>query len=45
MNPTARSRLGSSVHPPAATRDWRCIGLWLVGTTLAYNVLEGVLAL
>jgi divalent metal cation (Fe/Co/Zn/Cd) transporter len=45
MNPTTRPHLGSSVPPPAATRDWRRIGLWLVGATLAYNVLEGVLAL
>jgi divalent metal cation (Fe/Co/Zn/Cd) transporter len=44
MNPTSRSHLGSSVPPPA-TRDWRRIGLWLVGATLAYNVLEGVVAL
>ena len=28
----------------AHTRDWRRIGLWLVGVTMAYNVLEGVLA-
>jgi divalent metal cation (Fe/Co/Zn/Cd) transporter len=26
------------------TRDWRRIGLWLVAATMAYNVLEGVLA-
>jgi divalent metal cation (Fe/Co/Zn/Cd) transporter len=31
--------------PPPAARDWRRIGLWLAGTTLAYNVLEGVLAI
>ena len=43
MNPTTRPHLRSSMPPPAA-RDWRRIGLWLVGTTLAYNVLEGVLA-
>jgi divalent metal cation (Fe/Co/Zn/Cd) transporter len=26
-------------------RDWARIGLWLVGATLAYNVLEGLIAL
>jgi divalent metal cation (Fe/Co/Zn/Cd) transporter len=43
MNPTTRPHLGSSVSPPAS--DWRRIGLWLVGATMAYNVLEGVVAL
>jgi divalent metal cation (Fe/Co/Zn/Cd) transporter len=44
MNPTTRPHLGSSVPPPAS-RDWRRIGLWLVGATMAYNVLEGIVAL
>jgi len=29
----------------ASERDWTRIGLWLVGATLAYNVIEAVLAL
>jgi divalent metal cation (Fe/Co/Zn/Cd) transporter len=29
----------------ARSRDWRRIGLWLVGATMAYNVAEGVVAL
>jgi divalent metal cation (Fe/Co/Zn/Cd) transporter len=29
----------------APARDWRRIGLWLVAATMAYNVLEGVVAL
>jgi divalent metal cation (Fe/Co/Zn/Cd) transporter len=45
MNPPTRAHTGSSVPPLATTRDWRRIGLWLVGATLAYNVLEGVFAL
>jgi divalent metal cation (Fe/Co/Zn/Cd) transporter len=44
MNPTIRPHPGSSVPPPAS-RHWRRIGLWLVGATMAYNVLEGVVAL
>ena len=44
MNPTIRPHLGASVAP-LASRDWRRIGLWLVGATMAYNVLEGVVAL
>jgi len=33
---------GSSTVP---ARDWRRIGLWLVGATLAYNVVEAAVAL
>jgi divalent metal cation (Fe/Co/Zn/Cd) transporter len=44
MNPTIRPHPGSSVPPPAS-RDWRRISLWLMGVTMAYNVLEGVVAL
>jgi divalent metal cation (Fe/Co/Zn/Cd) transporter len=29
----------------ARARNWRRIGLWLVGATMAYNVAEGVVAL
>jgi divalent metal cation (Fe/Co/Zn/Cd) transporter len=31
--------------PPALTRDWARIGLWLVAATMAYNVAEGAIAL
>ena len=36
----------SNIPAPALphTRDWRRIGLWLVAATMAYNVLEGVVA-
>ena len=40
MKHTSQARLDAS---PA--RDWRLIGLWLVGATMAYNVAEGVIAL
>ena len=40
MKHTSQARLDSS---PA--RDWKHIGLWLVGATMAYNVVEGVIAL
>lgn len=40
------SRSGTAAASPAvAGRDWPRIGLWLVGATLAYNVLEAVIAL
>jgi divalent metal cation (Fe/Co/Zn/Cd) transporter len=44
---TNASRPGqNSVEPQMArSRDWRRIGLWLVGATMAYNVAEGVVAL
>lgn len=43
-NPSADHLAG--VQPsPALTRDWARIGLWLVATTMAYNVAEGVIAL
>jgi divalent metal cation (Fe/Co/Zn/Cd) transporter len=45
MEPTTRSRLRSSVAPLTLRYDWRRIGLWLVAATMAYNVIEGVLAL
>lgn len=31
--------------PPVGGRDWARIGLWLVAATLAYNVVEAVIAL
>jgi divalent metal cation (Fe/Co/Zn/Cd) transporter len=31
-------------QPVGTARDWKRIGLWLVGGTLAYNVAEGVIA-
>ena len=40
MKHTSQARLDSS---PA--RDWKLIGLWLVGATMAYNAAEGVIAL
>jgi divalent metal cation (Fe/Co/Zn/Cd) transporter len=33
-----------SMTAAAPVRDWRRIGLWLVGATLAYNVIEAVVA-
>jgi divalent metal cation (Fe/Co/Zn/Cd) transporter len=35
----------TSTPPSATARDWRCIGLSLVGATMAYNIVEGVIAL
>jgi divalent metal cation (Fe/Co/Zn/Cd) transporter len=39
-------KIYSNIPAPALphTRDWRRIGLWLVAATMAYNVLEGVVA-
>jgi divalent metal cation (Fe/Co/Zn/Cd) transporter len=39
-------KINSNIPAPALphTRDWRRIGLWLVAATMAYNVLEGVVA-
>jgi divalent metal cation (Fe/Co/Zn/Cd) transporter len=45
MQNASRVPLSSSVSPQTHTRNWRRIGLWLVGATMAYNVLEGVVAL
>jgi divalent metal cation (Fe/Co/Zn/Cd) transporter len=45
MRNPSRAPLSSSASPRAHTRHWRRIGLWLVGATMAYNVLEGVVAL
>jgi divalent metal cation (Fe/Co/Zn/Cd) transporter len=35
----------TSTPPPATAREWRRIGLSLVGATMAYNIAEGVIAL
>lgn len=35
----------TSTPPPATARDWRRIVLSLVGTTMAYYIAEGVIAL
>jgi divalent metal cation (Fe/Co/Zn/Cd) transporter len=45
MHNPSRVPVSSSAPPQGRTRDWRQIGLWLVGATMAYNVLEGGLAL
>jgi len=45
MNDTSPASHSSFVARPAAIRDWQRIGLWLVGATMAYNVVEGVVAL
>jgi divalent metal cation (Fe/Co/Zn/Cd) transporter len=37
--------LSSAASPREHTRNWRRIGLWLVGMTMGYNVLEGLVAL
>jgi divalent metal cation (Fe/Co/Zn/Cd) transporter len=39
-------KIHSNIPAPALahTRDWRRIGLWLIAATMAYNVLEGVVA-
>ena len=44
MQNPLRNRANTAAPALADTRDWRRIGLWLVGATMAYNVLEGVLA-
>jgi divalent metal cation (Fe/Co/Zn/Cd) transporter len=45
MQNPARGPLSSSASPRTHTRLWQRIGLWLVGATMGYNVLEGVVAL
>jgi divalent metal cation (Fe/Co/Zn/Cd) transporter len=45
MQNPSRVPLSSSASPRAHTRHWRRIGLWLVGATMGYNVLEGMVAL
>ena len=38
-------RMEESAHIVGAGRNWTRIGLWLVGATLAYNVIEAAIAL
>jgi hypothetical protein len=44
MRDASAGHLNTSPPPSAPTRDWRRIGLWLVGATMTYNVAEGVVA-
>ncbi len=34
-----------TASPPSQLDRWRRLGLWLVGATMAYNILEGGIAL
>jgi divalent metal cation (Fe/Co/Zn/Cd) transporter len=45
MQNPSRVPLGSAASPRTHTRHWRRIGLWLVGATMGYNILEGIVAL
>ena len=45
MNNTSADHFVGPQPPPAQTRDWTRIGLWLVAATMAYNVAEGAIAL
>src|SRR5215510_4311257 len=45
MQNPSRVPLSASASPRRHTRHWRRIGLWLVGATMGYNVLEGMVAL
>lgn len=45
MNNPSSDHLAGPQPPPAHTRDWAQIGLWLVAATMAYNVVEGAIAL
>jgi divalent metal cation (Fe/Co/Zn/Cd) transporter len=45
MHDASARAQGGAVPSPAGRRDWRRIGLWLVAATMAYNVVEGVVAL
>jgi hypothetical protein len=42
MQNPSRVPLGSAASPRTHTGYWRRIGLWLVGATMGYNVLEGI---
>lgn len=43
-NPSA-DHFARPQSPSARTRDWARIGFWLVAATMAYNVVEGAIAL
>jgi divalent metal cation (Fe/Co/Zn/Cd) transporter len=45
MHNTSASHRAHPPSSPALTHDWARIGLWLVASTMAYNVAEGVIAL
>jgi divalent metal cation (Fe/Co/Zn/Cd) transporter len=45
MNKPSTGHLACPAAPPAFTRDWTRMGLWLVAATMAYNVAEGAIAL
>jgi divalent metal cation (Fe/Co/Zn/Cd) transporter len=45
MNTPAPDHPAGSNSPPALTYNWARIGLWLVAATMAYNVVEGAIAL
>jgi hypothetical protein len=44
MQNPSKVPLSSAASPRTYTRNWRRIGLWLVGATMGYNVLEGIVA-
>ena len=45
MQNPSRGPLSAAASPRTHTRHWHRIGLWLVGATMGYNVLEGIVAL
>jgi divalent metal cation (Fe/Co/Zn/Cd) transporter len=45
MQNPSRVPLSASASPRTHTRHWWRIGLWLVGATMGYNILEGIVAL
>jgi hypothetical protein len=45
MQNRSQGPLSLAASPRTHTRDWRLIGLWLVGVTMGYNILEGLVAL
>jgi hypothetical protein len=45
MQNPLKGSLSSAASPLTHTCRWRRISLWLVGATMGYNVLEGIVAL